>query len=518
MSDPPGQAPAAGSRPRDRILVNVSANLVGQSVALLAGAVCVPIYLRLLGAEAIGLIGFSFGLQAIIRILDLGLSSAVVRQVARLDGGAAHGSGLAEFYVTFERLYAGAAIAIAVLTLLLSPLVATHWLHGQRLAPGQVAFAVAAICLQGAGLFMETVYHGTLIGLERQVQLNRIRVVETAAGPLGAVLLLTLWVARVEVLFGWGLVVTLGALVAYARASRAALPERDAGRFRFSHVRAVWPFAIGMAGISTTGTILMNMDKILLGRWLHLGTFGYYTLAFYAASLVNSLLVAPVFNALFPRVCALADRADGAGEGRLYHLAIQSLVTMVWPVATILWVFSGSVLRLWLGDSGAAAAAAAVLPSLAAGFALNALMVPAYMLQLAHAWTALGLRLNLVLIAVFAPLLYVLTTRWGIAGAALNFALMQGAYLLVGLPLTHLRLLRNAFREVVLRDLLPGVTLCVAAAAALLAVRDRVTASPPLAQYALIVLAWATLAAGTALASPRVRPVLALRRAPFSGL
>jgi len=517
LSDPTGEAAARGRRPPGRMLVNVSANFVGQSVALLAGVVCVPIYLHLLGPEAIGLIGFSLGLQAVIRLLDLGMSSAVVRQVARLADRPAQAGELAEFYVTFARLYAAAAVAIAALALLLAPLIATHWLHGQHLSPGQVSFAVAAICVQGAALFMETAYHGTLIGLERQVQFNRIRVVETAAGPFGAVLLLTVWVARVEILFGWGLVVTLAALVAYARAARAALPgDRAAGRFRFAHVRAVWPFAIGMAGISTTGTILMNMDKILLGRWLHLGTFGYYTLAFYAASLLSGLLVAPVFNAIFPRACALADRADGVGERRLYHLALQSLVTLVWPVATILWVFAEPVLRLWIRDASAAAVAATVLPFLAAGFALNTLMVPAYMLQLAHAWTALGLRLNLVLIAVFGPLLFLLTARWGLGGAAVNFALMQGAYLLVGLPLTHLRLLRDAFREVVLRDLLPGVTLCVAAAVALTAVRDRVTASAPAAQCALIVLAWATLAAGTALASSRVRPVLALRRVPFS--
>ena len=519
MSEPAGDAAVGERRPPGRIFVNLSANLVGQSVALLAGVVCVPIYLRLLGAEAIGLIGFSLGLQAIIRILDLGMSSAVVRQVARLGDHAARAGELAEFFATFERLYAAAAAAIAVLALLLSPLVATHWLHAQHLSSGQIAFAVAAICVQGAALFMETVYHGTLIGLERQVRFNRIRVIETAAGPFGAVLLLTVWVARVEVLFGWGLVVTLAALVAYARAARAALPEgRPAGAFCFAHVRAVWPFAIGMAGISTTGTILMNMDKVLLGRWLHLGTFGYYTLAFYAASLMNGLLVAPVFNALFPRACALADRADVAGEGRLYHLALQGLVTMVWPVATILWVFAAPLLGLWVGDAGAAAAAAAVLPYLAAGFALNTLMVPAYMLQLAHAWTTLGLRLNLVLIAVFAPLLYALTVRWGLAGAAASFALMQAAYLLAGLPLTHLRLLRDALGEVLARDLLPGVTLCVVAAAALTALRDRVTAVAPPARYALIALAWAVLAAATAMVSSRVRPILTLRRAPFSEL
>jgi O-antigen/teichoic acid export membrane protein len=509
---------AADRRPRHRVVVNASANVVGQAVAVLAGLVCVPIYLHLLGAEAIGLIGFSLALQAIVRMLDLGMSSAVVRQVARLAGTSARGDELVEFHATFERLFAAAAAGITALTLALAPLVAAHWLHGQQLPPRQVTVAVAAISVQAALLFMGALYQGVLMGLERQVRFNRIRVVETLASQVGAVLLLSLWTARVEVLFGWQLAVTLAALGVYRRAAARSLPEAHGrARFRFAHVRAVWIFAVGMAGITTTGTILANMDKVLLSRWLQLGSFGYYTLAFYGASLVAGLLVQPVFNALFPRACALVEGADAAGERRLYHVAIQGLVTMVWPVAAVLWVFAHPVLRVWIGDPAAVAAAAAVLPWLVAGVAFNTLMVPAYMLQLAHAWTTLGLALNLALIAVFAPLLFVLTTRWGLTGAAVNFALMQGTYLLVGLPLTHRRLLRDAFREVVLRDLLPGVALCVAGAAGLAAARNAVEASAPAARYSLIVAAWIALTAATALVSPRVRPVLRRGWPPFSG-
>ena len=520
MSDPGAgaEAGASGPRPPDRALVNISANVIGQAVAVLAGVVCVPIYLHLLGAEAIGLIGFSLGLQAIVRVLDLGMSSAVVRQIARLAGRPAPGGELAEFFVTFERLFAAAAAAIAAVLLALSPLIAAHWLRGQHLPPRTLEFAVAAFSLQAALLFMGTLYHGALMGLEHQVRFNRIRVVETCASQFGAVLLLSLWAARVEVLFGWQLAVSVAALIAYARAGGRSLPSgRGGARFTFSHVRAVWAFAAGMAGITATGTVLVNMDKVLLSRWLRLDSFGYYTLAFYAASLLGALLVAPVFNALFPRACALVERADAAGERRLYHLAVQGLVAMVWPVAAIVWVFARPLLALWTGDAGAVAAAAAVLPFLVAGVALNTVMVPAYMVQLAHAWTSLGLALNLVLIAIFAPLLFLLTHRWGLAGAAVNYAVMQGAYVAAGLPLTHRRLLRDAFRSVVVRDLLPGIALCVAAVAALTVVRDAVVAAAPVARYGLIAAAWVALAAATALASPELRPAFRRGWAPFSG-
>ena len=508
MSDPRAAGPPPASRlPPRGILLNVSANFAGQAVAALVSVLCVPVYLRLLGAEAIGLLGFSLGLQALIRVLDMGLSSAVVRQMARLGGQPDRRHELAGFYATFERLFAGTAVAIAVVTLAVSPLVVSHWLQGRALPAGHLSFAVAAISVQSALFFAGTLYHGTLMGLERQPLFNAIRVAEVLVSQLGAVLLLSVLRPTVPLLFGWQLAVAVLALLVYARATRSALPAGGAGRFRFEHVRSVWTFAAGMAGITATGTVLANMDKVLLSRWLPLGAFGHYTLAFYAASLVAGLLVAPVFNALFPRHCALVERGDDAAQRALYHVSLQALVTLVWPIAAVLWVFARPVLQLWVRDPAAVAAAERVLPLLVLGVALNTLMVPAYMVQLSHAWTRLGVTLNLVLIGLFVPLLYLLTTRQGLSGAALNFALMQGAYLAVGLPLTHRRLLRQAFGEAVLRDIVPGLALCALAAAVLTGARDSLDQAGPAVRYAAIFAAWAALTAGTAAVSARVRPV-----------
>jgi O-antigen/teichoic acid export membrane protein len=493
------------SRSPASITVNVIANFGGQAIASLVAFVCVPIILRLLGAETVGLIGFSVALQALLRVLDLGFSAAVVRQMARLGHQPGRHDELAEFHLTFERLFFGAGLAVAALTVTLSPFIARHWLHSSQLGSREVALAAAAIGAQCAVLFVASLYHGTLMGLERQLQFNVIRTAEICASQVGGVLVLILWLKRVEVLFGWQLAVSLIALAVYARAARAALPTRQSARFHLAQVRNVWPFAAGMAGITATGTLLANMDKVLLSRWLKLASFGYYTLAYFASSLVSSLLVAPVFNALFPRHCALVEHDDEAGERRLYHLSIQFLVVAVWPVAAILWAYARYVLQLWVREPVAVAAAERVLPWLAAGVALNTLMVPAYMIQLANAWTSLGVKLNAVLLAVFGPSLYVMTTRWGAAGAAANFALMQGTYLLVGLPLTHRRLLRAAFGEVVWRDMLPGVALCALAALGLAATRDTLAGASATARYAIMGAAWITLTAATALACSRVR-------------
>jgi O-antigen/teichoic acid export membrane protein len=48
----------------------------------------VPLYLKYMGAEAYGLIGFFSMIQVWFAILDMGLSPTVARETARYKGGA----------------------------------------------------------------------------------------------------------------------------------------------------------------------------------------------------------------------------------------------------------------------------------------------------------------------------------------------------------------------------------------------------------------------------------------------
>ena len=56
---------------------------MSQGIVSILGLILIPIYITYLGPESYGLLGFLFTLQAIVSLLDLGLSSAVNREVAR---------------------------------------------------------------------------------------------------------------------------------------------------------------------------------------------------------------------------------------------------------------------------------------------------------------------------------------------------------------------------------------------------------------------------------------------------
>src|SRR5665647_2375777 len=67
---------------------NILANYLSQLYVTLIGIVMVPLYIKYMGAEAYGLVGFFAMLQAWFNLLDMGLTPTMARETARYRGGA----------------------------------------------------------------------------------------------------------------------------------------------------------------------------------------------------------------------------------------------------------------------------------------------------------------------------------------------------------------------------------------------------------------------------------------------
>jgi O-antigen/teichoic acid export membrane protein len=63
---------------------NTIANYIGQFYTMFIGIFMLPFYLKYLGAEAYGLVGFFTMLMSWMALLDLGLSTTLARETAKL--------------------------------------------------------------------------------------------------------------------------------------------------------------------------------------------------------------------------------------------------------------------------------------------------------------------------------------------------------------------------------------------------------------------------------------------------
>ena len=100
---------------------NIIANFAGQGWAALMALAFVPLYIKFLGIEAYGLIGFFAMLQGAFQILDLGLSQTMNREMARYSALPDKAGEARDLVRTLEVGYWAIGIVISIVVITASP-------------------------------------------------------------------------------------------------------------------------------------------------------------------------------------------------------------------------------------------------------------------------------------------------------------------------------------------------------------------------------------------------------------
>ncbi len=403
--------------------------------------VFIPLYIHFMGIEAYGLVGFFSTLLSVFALLDMGLSSTLNRELARLTSKPGSEHQMQNLVRTLGFIYWAMAGFIVVIVIALSAYLSQRWVRAENLSPGTIQ---QAVILMGIAIGLQWpvgFYSGGLMGLQRQVLLNAVNVVMATVRGIGAILILWLISPTIQAFFCWQIVASgLQTLLLGGALWRSLPVGRKKAVFKFSILKDVWRFAAGMLGISILATLLTQTDKILLSRMLPLKMFGYYSLAGVVAMSLYRL-IGPIFNGVYPRLTQLVTVNDQASLKALYHYSCQVMSVMILPAAMVLAFFSKSILLLWTQNPVTAEQTYVLVSLLVIGTALNGLMSMPYALQLAHGWTKLGFYVNLVSVIVLVPLIFFMTRHFGAIGAAFVWVILNCGYVLINIQLMHRRLL-----------------------------------------------------------------------------
>lgn len=420
---------------------NIVANFGGGAWTGIMNLVFVPLYIHFLGIEAYGLVGIFGTLLAIFALLDMGLSTTLNREMARLAAYEGRAQEMRDLVRTLEVPYWLVALFLGVIVSALAPFIAYHWVNVESLSPKTVQIAIMLMGLAVAFQWPISLYSGGLLGLQRQVLLNVINVVTATFRGLGAVLILWLASPTAEAYFLWQIVASVIQIGLIAFFLWRSLPEfSEPPRFRREILSSIWRFAASMTGIVAASTILTQLDKVILSRILSLETFGYYTLASVVAMSLYRF-ISPVFTATFPRFTHLVGTGATEELIRLYHKSAQLLSVLVLPVAVVVSLFSKEILLLWTQSPVTTEHTYVLVSILVIGTAIHGLIHIPYALQLAFGWTRLPLIINIVSVLFVVPLVILLTRWFGPVGAASVWLILNIAYVVSSITLMHRRLL-----------------------------------------------------------------------------
>jgi O-antigen/teichoic acid export membrane protein len=487
---------------------NVLANYMGQGVQALMGLAFIPFYIKYLGIEAYGLIGIFALLQAWLTLMDVGMKPALGREMARFTAGAHTAQSIRDLLRSVELIGISVAGVLALGIWAGSGWLASHWVTAKHLPLETVAQSFAVMGLVTALRFVEDIYASSLAGLQRQVLQNIVGSAMATARGVGAIAILA-WISpSIKAFFLWQALISVTTTALNAAFVYRILPTTPIGAsFSKSALVNVWRFAAGMVAITFLSLLLTQVDKILLSRLLTLESFGYYALAGVASSGLYSL-TSPIIGAFSPRFTHLAASGDGFALRAVYHQGAQCVAVLTGSAAIVLVVFGARVLRLWTGNPALAQKVAPLMAVLALGTLFNGLMWIPYQVQLAHGWTSLTIKVNLVAVSLLIPAIVMIVPTYGAAGAARVWVTLNAGYLIFVIPLMHRSLLRGEKWRWYSRD--TAIPLAAATATALLCDRLMPHGIGRFGEFSVLLLACACVLIAAALTAPLVRGQIAL--------
>jgi len=433
-----------------RLKKNVATNLFGNAWSTLLSLLFVPIYIHYVGIEAWGLIGFFTTLQTLLVLADMGLSTTLNREFAKTTD--ADNEQRRDLLRTLELVYWTVAIISGVVVVAASPFLATRWLQVRAVSTDTARLAIA---LMGVVTMLQLplgLYSGGLLGLQRQVRLNVANMTFWTLRSVGSLIVVSLISPTITAYFIWQLIVsalhtTAVGLVLWRSLGRPA--HRPV--FRRELLQRIWRFSAGMMAITVTGTMLTQIDKVILSRILPLDAFGYYALASLVAGGLFRIMN-PVFVAFFPRLTQMRAANDEEGLKAAYHAGSQLATVMLIPTAAVVALFSKEILLLWTRNPVTAERTYLLVALLITGMAFNGINYIPYALQLAHGWIRLPLYANIAGCVTLVPLLVVLALRYGAIGAAVTSMLFSLATLTIVISIMHRRILRGEQTRFYIQD------------------------------------------------------------------
>lgn len=435
-----------------RLSRNISANILsnGWSTALLL--LLTPLYVSFLGVESYGLIGFYTSWVAILGILDTGISTTAVREIAWLAARPEEKGRIPSLLLTLEMAYWGIVLLLGLVILSGAWFFGGGWFQTKNLPPELIRDAMMLMAVSLVAQVPSGIYIGGLMGLQRQVECSGLLALFGTVRGLGAVLILWKISSDIRVFFLWQIV----ACVLQTGVMRWLLWRRvriDQYPARFSKVilQSVKGFAGEVTLITVLSIIITQADKIILSRVVSLEAFGFYMLAWAVASGL-SRIATPLLQAFGPHFTELISKGDDDGLARQVRLASQLMSVLILPPVALIVFLAKPILLAWTGNPAVAVGASPLLAILVVGTALSASSYPSVSILYSRKQLRPVVVVSLASLFVLLPLLIVAIVNFGVMGAAFCWG-VYGLTLYVAYQLCGLRGLPQAgFISRTLRD------------------------------------------------------------------
>lgn len=436
---------------------NVFFNYLGQIYTSLIGILIFPFYLKYMGEEAYGLVGFFVLIQTWMLLFDLGMSPTLARQVA-LSNTSGNSDHLRKLLRSLETVFLVISIIIVTLMIISCGILADKWLKIITLDVNEVAICIAIMGGVISLRWFTTLYKSGINGYEQQVWINIVNIIIITLRFPGALLVFVFYSQSLTIYFTIQLILSVFELIIFNRKMYRCIPKITNAEIKISFIsidvlKSILPFAAGTAYTAGIWVFLTQLDKLILSKALTLSNFGFFTLV---VTLVSGIfmLSTPISNAILPRLTSLLSQSETFKFVNLYCLSTRFVCCVIFPVAITMIFYPYQVIYGWTGNMAAANWAKHILPLYALGNAILAIVGFQYYLQYAHGKLKLHIIYNSLLAVVSIPAVYYFAFKYGAIGTGYVWLILNSITLIFWTYIVHRKYLPGVHLRWLLKDVL----------------------------------------------------------------
>lgn len=420
---------------------NAIVNYIKQIYVTLIGILILPFYMRYLGPAAFGLVGFYGVMQAWLRLLDMGFTPALLRQIAFIRGDSS------QDYFVLKKLLRSLEILFFFVAILLvfgiyfsSHWIAVHWFISHGISINIVAHCVALMGVMFAFRWLNDLYFAGLCGFEKQLQCNLINIVIASFQYVGGWLFLRYFSHNVVYFFCFltsiaGISLLLNAITFYR-----IIPSSPSLLLRISleEIKKIFPFAMGSAYSAIVWVFVTQSDKLIFSHILSLTQYGYFSLVIIISGGIAQLS-APITQAILPRLTYYYSRKQFQDLLNLYCESTNWICVIIFSIVFCVATFSKPLLYAWSGSIEAANFGAPILFWYVLASAVLGVSGLQYSLQVANGSLRLHAYYNTVAAFIKIPIIIYTAIRYGVHATAITWFILMLLGFFLWVPIVHYR-------------------------------------------------------------------------------
>lgn len=394
---------------------NTLFNAAGQLTPLLVALFAVPLLVKSLGTERFGVLALVWMMVGYFSLFDLGIGRAttklVTENIARREAAA-----LSQLVWTSLGLLVCFGLSGTLLLGLLNHLIVFHFFNIPEYLRDETSKAFYLIAASLPLVLVTAGIRGVLEAQQRFALINAIRIPVSSAfyaAPLLVVLFSKSLYPVTLALLGTRLI----EFSAYSFFCLLSIPGLGQPQWpKKAYAKKLLGFGGWLTVTNIVGPLMTYMDRFIVGGILSMTAVAYYATPY---DFVARLAVIPgsLLGVMFPALSA-SFVLDSKRFVFLYGKTVTYILCIMSPIVLFLTVAAHPFLNVWLGKEFAAHSTL-VFQLLAIGMLVNSIGQVPYSAIQAMGRPDITAKIHVLELPLYLGMIWFLTLKWGIAGAAL---------------------------------------------------------------------------------------------------